>query len=254
MTGGIDLCLGSIITLAHVVTIGSMHGDPSLILPVCPVGLAIGGVTGFLNGVGVTKAKIAPLIMTLCLDFILRGLFSIYTKGQPKGILAESFRSMGSLRIFGIIPLSVIIWLLLSAVFIFIVRRTTFGARIKMIGANPLCSRFSGVRNDRVIILVYTLAGLLAALTAIVLTMDMSAASPNLGADYSMDSIAATVVGGTSFAGGIGGVEGTISGVLIIRLITSLLQKANVVNWAKLIVQSGIILAVVALYARKEKR
>ncbi len=123
-----------------------------------------------------------------------------------------------------------------------------------MIGANPLCSCFSGVRNDRVIILVYTLAGLLAALTAIVLTMDMSAASPNLGADYSMDSIAATVVGGTSFAGGIGGVEGTISGVLIIRLITSLLQKANVVNWAKLIVQSGIILAVVALYARKEKR
>ena len=75
-----------------------------------------------------------------------------------------------------------------------------------------------------------------------------------LGADYSMDSIAATVVGGTSFAGGIGGVEGTISGVLIIRLITSLLQKANVVNWAKLIVQSGIILAVPALYARKEKR
>ena len=123
-----------------------------------------------------------------------------------------------------------------------------------MIGANPLCSRLSGVRNDRVIILVYTLTGLLAALTAIVLTMDMSAASLNLGADFSMDSIAATAVGGTSFAGGIGGVEGTISGVLIIRLITSLLQKANVVNCAKLIVQSGIILAVVALYPRKEKR
>jgi len=88
MTGGIDLYLGSIITLVHVVTIGSMHGDPSLILPVCLVGLAIGGITGFLNGVGVAKAKIAQLIMTLCSDFILRGLFMIYTKRQPKGILA----------------------------------------------------------------------------------------------------------------------------------------------------------------------
>jgi ribose/xylose/arabinose/galactoside ABC-type transport system permease subunit len=254
MTGGIDLSLGSIITLVHVVTIGSMQGDPSLILPVCLAGLAIGSITGFVNGFGVAKARIAPLIMTLCSDFILRGLFMIYTKGQPKGVLAESFRSMGRFRVFGIIPISVIVWLLLSALFIFIVKRTTFGAKIKMVGANPACSRISGVRNDRVIILVYTLAGLLAALTAIVLTMDMSAASLNLGADYSMDSIASTVVGGTLFAGGIGGVEGTISGVLIIRLITSLLQKANVVNWAKLIVQSGIILAVVALYARKEKR
>ena len=254
MTGGIDLCLGSIITLVHVLTIGTMQGDPALILPVCLAGLAVGGVTGFVNGLGVAKAKIAPLIMTLCSDFILRGLFMIYTKGQPKGVLADSFRAMGRLRIFGIIPVAVIVWLLLSAVIVFVVRRTTFGAQVKMIGANPACSHLCGARNDRVIILVYTLAGLFAAVASIVLTMDMSAASLNLGADYSMDSIAATVVGGTAFVGGIGGVEGTVAGALIIRLVTALLQKANVVNWAKLIVQSGIILAVVALYSRKERR
>jgi ribose transport system permease protein len=254
MTGGIDLCLGSIITLVHVFTIGSMNGNPNLILPVCLAGLAIGGLTGFMNGIGIAKARIAPLIMTLCSDFILRGLFMIYTKGQPKGILADSFRDLGRLRIFNIIPVSVIIWLLLSALFIFIIRRTTFGAKVKMIGANPACSHISGIRNDRVTITIYTLAGLLAAATALILTMDMSAASLNLGSDYSMDSIAATVVGGTVFVGGMGGVEGTISGVLIIRLITSLLQKANIVNWAKLVIQSGIILSVVALYSRKQKR
>ena len=254
MTGGIDLCLGSIITLVHVFTIGSMHGDPNLIIPVCLAGLIIGGLTGFLNGFGIARAKIAPLIMTLCSDFILRGLFMIYTKGQPKGVLAEPFREIGRLRIIGIIPVSVIIWLSFSALFIFIIRRTTFGTKVILIGANPACSLMSGIRNDWVIITVYTLAGLLAAATALILTMDMSAASLNLGADYSMDSIASTVIGGTVFIGGMGGVEGTISGVLIIRLITSLLQKANVVNWAKLIFQSGIILAVVALYARKQKR
>lgn len=254
LTGGIDLCLGSIITLVHVFTIGSMHGNPALILPVCLAGLAIGGLTGFVNGLGVAKAKIAPLIMTLCSDFILRGLFMIYTKGQPKGILAEPFRNLGRYRLFGMVPLAVIIWLGLSFLFIFIIRRTVFGARVRMIGANARCSYLSGIRNDRIVILVYTLAGFLAAVAALILTMDMSAASLNLGADYAMDSIAATVVGGTLFVGGIGGVEGTISGALIIRLVTALLQKANVVNWAKLIVQSGIILSVVALYTRRVKR
>jgi len=81
----------------------------------------------------------------------------------------------------------------------------------------------------------------------------MSATSLNLGADYSMDSISAVVIGGTMFSGGIGGVEGTIAGTLVIRLITSLLQKANVVNWGKLIIQSVLILGVVASNSRRKK-
>jgi ribose/xylose/arabinose/galactoside ABC-type transport system permease subunit len=123
-----------------------------------------------------------------------------------------------------------------------------------MIGANATCSTLSGVRNDRVVIAIYMLAGFLAALTALVLTMDMSAVSLNLGADYSMDSIAATVVGGTLFTGGIGGVEGTVAGALVIRLITSLLQKANIANWGKLLIQSVLILTVVAANSRRKQR
>jgi ribose transport system permease protein len=253
MTGGIDLCLGSIVTFVHVLTIGMMNGDPSRIIPVCMIGLGVGTLAGLFNGIGISKARIAPLVMTLCTDFILKGLYMIYTKGQPKGVLAEPFRDLGRMRVFGFLPLSVIFWLLLSALFLFILKRTIFGRKIHMIGANTRCSTLSGVRNDRVIILIYTLAGFLAALTAIILTMDMSAASLNLGANYSMDSIAATVVGGTVFVGGIGGVEGTIAGSLIIRLITSLLQKANIANWGKLIIQSVLILSVVAANSRRKK-
>jgi ribose transport system permease protein len=253
LTGGIDLCLGSIVTLVHVLTIGLMKGDPQRILPVCLFGLAIGGAAGLFNGLGITKAKIAPFVMTLCTDFILRGLYMIYTKGQPKGVLAEGFRNLGRYRMFGRLPLIVIIWLIISALFIFILKKTVFGHKVHMIGANEMCSKLSGVKNDRTIILIYTLAGFLAALTAVVLTMDMSAASLNLGADYSMDSISATVVGGTMFSGGIGGVEGTIAGALIIRLITSLLQKANIVNWGKLLIQSLLILTVVAANTRKKR-
>jgi ribose transport system permease protein len=253
LTGGIDLCLGSIVTLVHVLTIGLMHGDPQRILPVCLLGLGIGSLAGFFNGLGITKAKIAPFVMTLCTDFILRGLYMIYTKGQPKGVLAEGFRNLGRYRMFGRLPLIIILWLGISLLFIFILKKTIFGNKIHMIGANATCSTLSGVRNDRTIVLIYTIAGFLAALTSIALTMDMSAASLNLGADYSMDSISATVVGGTLFTGGIGGVEGTIAGALIIRLITSLLQKANIVNWGKLLIQSILILSVVAANSRKKR-
>ena len=248
----IDLCLGSIVTLVHV-PLSLMNGDPSRILGVCLLGLAVGSLAGLFNGLGITKARIAPFVMTLCTDFILRGLYMIYTKGQPKGILAESFRNLGRYRIFGMVPLSVLFWIVLSALFIFILKKTVFGNRVHMIGANAVCSTLSGVKNDRIIIAVYTLAGLLAAFTSIVLTMDMSAVSLNLGADYSMDSISAAVVGGTMFAGGIGGVEGTVAGALIIRLITSLLQKANIANWGKLLIQSVLILSVVAANSRKKR-
>ncbi|MDD4083785.1 MAG: ABC transporter permease, partial [Sphaerochaetaceae bacterium] len=199
------------------------------------------------------KAKIAPFVMTLCTDFILRGLIMVYTKGQPKGTLAEAFRNVGTERVFGSISVSVFVWLFCSCLFIFILYKTVFGKHVRMVGANMECARFSGVNNDRVLISVYTIAGFLAALAAIILTTEMSATSLNLGADYSMDSISAVVIGGTMFSGGIGGVEGTIAGTLVIRLITSLLQKANVVNWGKLIIQSVLILGVVASNSRRKK-
>jgi ribose transport system permease protein len=253
LTGGIDLSLGSIITFVHVYAIGSMNNDPTMILPVCLTGMFIGAATGLFNGLGVAKAKIAPFIMTLCSDYILHGLYMIYTKGQPRGILADSFRMVGKIRVFGYIPIIVIVWVALSILFIFILKRTSFGIKVHMIGANARASHLSGINNDHVIIAVYILSGALASLASIILTMDMSAASLNLGVDYSMDSIASTVLGGTLFVGGIGGVEGTFVGSLIIRQITSLLQKANIVNWAKLIFQSIIIIGIVALYSRKKE-
>jgi len=254
LTGGIDLSLGSIITFVHVYIIGSMNNDPAMILPVCLIGMLIGGMTGFFNGLGVAKAKIAPFIMTLCSDYILHGLYMIYTKGQPRGVLADSFRMIGRVRIWGYVPVIVIVWIVFSVLFIFILNRTTFGTKVHMIGANSRASLLSGINNNSIIITVYVISGALASLAAIILTMDMSAASLNLGADYSLDSIAATVLGGTLFVGGIGGAEGTFVGSLIIRQITSLLQKANIVNWAKLIIQSIIIISIVALYSRKTRR
>jgi ribose transport system permease protein len=253
LTGGIDLSLGSIITLVHVFSVGTIMGRPEMVLPVALLCLLLGAGIGAVNGLGITKARISPFVMTLCMDFIVRGLYMIYTKGQPNGIVPENLRLIGRGRVLGVVPIAAIIWIGLSLLFIFLLRRTTFGARLYAVGANPRTAWLSGVRNPRIIFITYVFSGLLAAVAALILTGDMGAVSLGLGGDYSMDSIAATVIGGTTFAGGIGSVQGTIAGSFIIRLLTSLLQKANLSNTGKLIIQGVLILGIVGVYSKKQK-
>ena len=253
LTGGIDLSVGSMITLVHVFSVGTIMGRPETVLPVALLCIVIGGVIGAVNGIGVTKARISPFVMTLCMDFILRGLYMIYTKGQPNGVVPDNLRFIGRGRIFSVVPIAAVIWIGISLLFVFLLRRTTFGARLYAVGANPRTAWLSGVRNERIVFLTYTLTGVLAAIAALILTGDMGAVSLGLGGDYSMDSIAATVIGGTTFAGGVGGIGGTIAGSFIIRLLTSLLQKANVSNTGKLIIQGVLILAIVGAYSKRRK-
>ena len=227
LTGGIDLSVGSIITLVHVFLVGTIMGRPEMVLPVALLCVLLGSVIGAINGIGITRARISPFVMTLCMDFIVRGLYMIYTKGQPSGVVPENLRFIGRGRILSVVPVAAIIWIVLSLLFVFLLRRTIFGARLYAVGANPRTAWLSGVRNPRIIFLTYTLTGFLAAVAGLILTGDMGAVSLGLGGDYAMDSIAATVIGGTTFTGGIGGIEGTIAGSFIIRLLASLLQKAN---------------------------
>ena len=253
LTGGIDLSVGSTISLIHVVSVGTILGRPEMVLPVSMGCLLLGGVVGALNGLGVTRGRISPLIMTLCMDFILRGAAMIYTGGQPRGVVPDNLRFLGRGRVFDIVPVAVLVWIAIALLFIFLLRRTTFGARLYAVGANPRTAWLSGVRTGRTIFLTYTLAGALAAAAALVVTGDLGAVSLGVGGDYTMDTIAAVVIGGTAFVGGTGGIEGTVAGAFIIRLLASLLQKANVANPGRLILQGALILLIVGAYSRRRR-
>jgi len=253
LTGGIDLSVGSVITFIHVFSVGTILGRPHLVLPVSALCLVLGLSIGSCNGLGITKARISPFVMTLCMDLILRGLYLIYTKGQPRGIVPDNLRFIGRGRVLTILPVAFLIWLLISAVFIFILKKTTFGAKVHAIGANPKTAFLSGVRNDRIILSIYALTGLCGSISALVLTGDMGAVSLGLGSDYALDSIAAVVIGGTSFVGGIGGVAGTVAGAFIIKLLIALLQKVNISHAGRLIIQGILILVIVGVYSKKSK-
>jgi ribose/xylose/arabinose/galactoside ABC-type transport system permease subunit len=253
LTGGIDLSVGSVVTFIHVFSAGTILGRPELVLSVGLLCVVIGTAIGCFNGLGVTKARISPFVMTLCMDFILRGLYLIYTKGQPKGIVPDNLRFIGRGRVFTIMPVAVILWTSLSLLFMFLLRKTVFGARVYALGANPKTAFLSGVKNDRVTFFIYAISGLCASLAALILTGDMGAVSLGLGGDYALDSIAAVVIGGTAFVGGIGGIAGTMAGAFIIKLLTALLQKINISHAGRLIIQGVLILFIVGAYSKKSK-
>jgi ribose/xylose/arabinose/galactoside ABC-type transport system permease subunit len=254
LTGGIDLSVGSVITFVHVFSVGEIMGRPESVVPVALLCLLMGAVFGGINGLGVTRARISPFVMTLCMDFIVRGLYLIYSKGQPSGFVPDNLRFLGRGRIMGFVPISVLIWIGLSLIFVQILRRSLYGARLYATGANHRVAYLSGVKVRNVLFSSYLITGVLAAFAGLILTGDMGAVSLGLGREYSLDSIAAVVIGGTSFVGGIGGVEGTVAGAFIIRLLTSLLQKANVANPGKLIIQGLLILLVVGAYSRRGRK
>lgn len=240
-TGGLDLSNGMVITLVTVVSATLLDGQDTYLVPVILLCLSIGVGVGLVNGLLVTKLRIPPLIGTLGMFGILRGIAYVYTSGAPKGAAPESLKMLGNGHL-GIIPLAVIcaaIFVPLGAAFL---NKTTFGRRLFVIGANRRTAYLSGIRVDRTIILAYMFSGFSAAVAGLIVAGYIGVGSLSAGNDYNMNSIAAAVIGGTALIGGTGSVTGGAAGALFLGLVVSLLRFLGLSYSAQLIVQ-GVILA-----------
>ncbi len=239
LSGNLDLSVGSLLALVAVVT-GSvlLAGMPVWVAVV--VGLLVGAIGGFINGVIVVKTGVPTLIVTLGTLMIFRGLANMIGTGKDMSRFPDSFRWFGSGFIgpFIITVISVIaIWFLLS--------RTRLGFNAYAIGGNSEVARLSGVNVNRNTIIYYSIGGLMAGLAAIVQTARLDFATPNRGQAMELWVIAATVIGGTSMFGGVGGVGGTIIGVLIIKSLQTGLIHLHVPSfWQQVAIGAVIILAV----------
>lgn len=245
LTGGIDLSVGSILALSSAITAGLMTGGMDTTLAVL-IGLLAGAVMGAINGVIVAKGKVAPFIATLATMTIFRGLTLVYTQGKPITGLNEDFGMLGK-GFFLEIPMPVI-WMLISfAILSFILRHTTFGRHVYALGSNEEATRLSGISTSRVKVLVYTISGLFAALSGIILTSRLNSAQPTAGTSYELDAIAAVVLGGTSLSGGNGWIVGTLIGALIIGVLDNGLNLLNVSSFYQSVVKGAVILLAVLL-------
>ncbi|OBZ09277.1 MULTISPECIES: ribose ABC transporter permease [Bacillales] len=250
LTGGIDLSVGATLALSGALTAGLLNGgmDP---LTAIIIGLFAGGAMGAINGLLVTKAKIAPFIATLATMTIYRGFALVYTDGRPiTGFESELFTLVGGGYFFGV-PVPVIITLIIFFVLFFILRKTTFGRNIYAIGGNEEASLLSGIKTGRFKVYVYTLTGMLSALAGIILTSRLNSAQANAGTGYELDAIAAVVLGGTSLSGGKGWIVGTLVGALIIGVLNNGLNLLGVSSFYQQVVKGMVILLAVLLDRKK---
>jgi ribose transport system permease protein len=220
------------------------------------IGLGIGMVIGLINGLIITKLKINAFIATLGMSLVLQGvLYSSFDNYAGK--VPEAFQTLayGIIPIFGVqVPLGVYLLLIVAFVAFLILRFTRFGYHAYAVGGNVEVTRLSGVRTDRVIILAHILTGLGVALAAVVLIARLRSGGPRVGEGYDLDSIAAVVLGGTPLIGGKGGVWGTIAGVLIVSILSTIFNVLNVGAFTQDVLRGIVLIIVVAIYSYRRTR
>ncbi|HLR67670.1 ABC transporter permease subunit [Virgibacillus alimentarius] len=252
LTAGIDLSVGSLLALGSALTAGLLSSgvDPMLSML---IGLLIGLALGAVNGLIITKGKVAPFIATLATMTIFRGATLVYTGGKPITGLSDSvsFQMIGKGYVFGV-PFPAVIMMIAFVILFFVLRNTVFGRQVYAVGGNEEASILSGIKTDRVKVWVYALTGMLSVLAGIIITSRLNSAQPTAGTMYELDAIAAVVIGGTSLAGGRGRIAGTLVGALIIGVIDNGLNLLNVSSFYQQIVKGGVILLAVLMDRRSE--
>ncbi len=249
LTGGIDLSVGSLVGLTGVVAallmkkgIGSIGPLPSY--AAIAVALALGMSIGLLHGLLIAKRKMPPFIVTLGSLSVLRGVALVITNASSINALPDDFKWVSDADL-GILPMPSLIMLGTFLILAYALRNTKFGRYTYAIGGNEASARLSGVPVDRYKIYVYMLNGFLAAVAGIVLIARLDSGAYTYGEGYELSSVAAVIIGGTSLRGGVGGVWGTLVGVLIMAMVSNGMVMLDISPlWYDIISGSIILLAV----------
>jgi len=250
LTGGIDLSVGAVASMAGfvVATFVNAQGLEAGLL----VALIAATLVGLLNGIGVGVFRVHPLIMTLGLSLVVLGLanaWQILTLQTFTGV-ADELRTLGSGRFLEVLPNSLVVFIPVAALILVGLRRTGFGRLLYAVGDNPIASRLSGARAWQVLIVLYVISALLAAIAGLLISGLTNVASVTLADSYVLPSVAAAVIGGTSIMGGRGGFAGTIVGALILTVLSSLLSSLGYPEAVRQVLFGSIIVAVAAAYTR----
>lgn len=251
LTGGIDLSVGSILALssAFIALMITSGVDPIIALI---IGVLIGFVLGAVNGLLVTKGNMAPFIATLATMTIFRGLTLVITDGNPITNLGDSylFQLFGKGYFIGI-PVPAVTMIIVFVILLIILQKTTFGRHTYAIGGNEVAAKISGIKVNKIKILIYGISGLMSALAGGILTSRLNSAQPTAGTSYELDAIAAVVLGGTSLTGGKGRIVGTLIGVLIIGVLNNGLNLLGVFSFYQQVVK-GVVILIAVLIDRKK--
>ncbi|WP_069999829.1 ABC transporter permease [Cellulosilyticum sp. I15G10I2] len=260
ITGGIDLSVGAVVGLSGMIAGGlineglSMFGYtlyfnvPAIILITVICGALIGSLNGFL----ITRFKVAPFIATLGIMYVARGAAMLRSGGKTfsnivgKEVLGNTGFEVLGRNVFNV-PIGAIILAVIAVLAGIVLKKTPFGWHVFSIGGNEKAAKLSGVKVNRVKILVYIFSGVCSAVVGLIAASQLIAAHPATGESWEMNAIAAAVLGGTSMAGGIGTIGGTIVGAFVIGVINDGMVMCGVSEFWQMVIKGLVIIFAVII-------
>ncbi len=265
LTGGIDVSVGSVAALAGVIsamcaspngpqnwTDRTAEGSPLPFIVCILAAILVGAVCGFINGVLIAKVKMPPMIVTLAMMSAARGVVLLITGGSPVHYLTDTYKAMAGSTI-GVFPLLGIYYIVALIIAYIILNRSVFGRHVYAIGGNESAAQNAGINVQRTKIIVYTGAGIMAALGGMLLASRLGSGAPTAAEGYEMDAISAVVVGGVSLSGGVGSIFGSLIGVLIIGVLSNGFTMLGVNSYIQDICK-GVIIIIAVAYDLQGKR
>lgn len=250
-TGGIDISVGSAMSLGAIIS-ANFFAQGNILGAI--LSLAVVAAFGLLSGVLISKLKVLPMIATLSLWYMLRGM----AKGvSGVGTVSYSMPGLTSAfvtPVFGIIPIHFFIIVIAVALMYIAVNRMKFGVQIEAYGNNPTAARICGVNTTKIIIICYVICAVFAWFAGQIEMIMVSSADPSkIGLDMEIDAIAATVIGGTPITGGYPNIAGTVAGAFLLQLITMMCNMNNIAYSVSLIIKAGIIILGLCFHSLTKK-
>ncbi len=250
LLAGIDISVGAVVSLVCCINSHVMPVEQPWAIPLGLVlSIAVGLVVGTINGFGVTKLKVAPFMMTLGMMSIVQGA-AIFLRVQPGGVIPREFASPLTDNIW-IIPIPLILFAVAALIGYFLLNRTVYGRHLFATGGNEISARLSGIHTDRVKMLTFIICSTMAALAGIFITARIRTGDALVGSSFGLDSITAVAIGGTSMAGGRGGIAGTIAGAFMVALLANILNLVGVSSFYQYVFKGLLIIVAVAIYAER---
>jgi ribose/xylose/arabinose/galactoside ABC-type transport system permease subunit len=251
LLGGIDLSAGSVVSLANAICATTMQESRYGFLLGTILAVLSGIVVGGMNGVLIAKGRLQAIVVTLATQSLIAG-FALAILPVPGGFVHETFGRFigGSLQGFRFIPF--VIGIVLIIMMWLVLNRTRYGRNVMATGGNEDAAYNSGVNTTRIKIVTFTLCGLLSALAGIFIAARIRTGDPLIGIRFTENSIAVTVLGGTSLSGGRGGIVGTVAGVFILIIINNILNLIGIPSFYQYIALGIILIMALTLSAVKK--
>lgn len=249
-SGGIDLSVGAIMSTTACLTVEIMYGNNDMLVPVIFICMAFGFLIGLLNGLGVAYIKIPALIMTLCMANVLTKFQPIFSGSAPRGQVSQELADALAHRYLDFLPGFFIYAMVFYIIVVVFLKRTQFGARLNLVGTNNEAANLSGIRVKRIVMLSYAVGGMMAGLGGVMGAGYYKQMQIATFDGYTMQSIAAVVIGGTLLSGGKPNLLGTLTGTIMLMTLSLFLSTINTAVMMRNIIMGAMLIVLLIIYNR----